>query len=118
MTTISAATSESSYSYSKYPTSMAQCILASNTFSSAKATNSRQLNKDTSNSAVGLRWGCGEGKIPCLRTAHGKLRFGHAGLLPSACSITHRPSRWQLMAGYHKYSRLFPVLVLFLVQGN
>ncbi|UIK22072.1 EF-hand domain-containing protein [Rhizobium leguminosarum] len=51
MTTISAATSVSSYSYSKYPTSASEEILSSNTVSSAKATKSGQLDEDTSSSA-------------------------------------------------------------------
>ncbi|RXT15675.1 calcium-binding protein [Rhizobium leguminosarum] len=51
MTTISAATSVSSYSYSKHPTSASEEILSSNTVSSAKATKSGQLDEDTSSSA-------------------------------------------------------------------
>ncbi|MBY5340887.1 EF-hand domain-containing protein [Rhizobium leguminosarum bv. viciae] len=51
MTTISAATSVSSYSYSNYPTSASEEILSSNTVSSAKATKSGQLDEDTSSSA-------------------------------------------------------------------
>ncbi|MCW1412778.1 EF-hand domain-containing protein [Rhizobium sp. 1AS11] len=51
MTTISAATSVSSYSYSKYPTSASEEILSSNTVSSAKATKSGQLDEDASSSA-------------------------------------------------------------------
>ncbi|MGO8095505.1 EF-hand domain-containing protein [Rhizobium leguminosarum] len=54
MTTISAATSVSSYSYSKYPTSASEEILSSNTVSSAKATKSGQLDEDTSSSAYKL----------------------------------------------------------------
>ncbi|MBB4506917.1 EF-hand domain-containing protein [Rhizobium leguminosarum] len=50
MTTLSAATSVSSYSYSKYPTSASEEILSSNTVSSAKATKSGQLDEDTSSS--------------------------------------------------------------------
>ncbi|MBB4443028.1 MULTISPECIES: EF-hand domain-containing protein [Rhizobium] len=51
MTTISAATSVSSYSYSKHSTSASEEILSSNTVSSAKATKSGQLDEDTSSSA-------------------------------------------------------------------
>ena len=54
MTTISAATSISSYSYSKNSTSTAQDILSCNTVSAKKSTTSQQLDEDATNSAEKL----------------------------------------------------------------
>ncbi|OWV72691.1 calcium-binding protein [Rhizobium sp. R339] len=54
MTTISAATSISSYSYSKNSTSAAQDILSCNTVSAKKSTTSQQLDEDATNSAEKL----------------------------------------------------------------
>ncbi|ARQ13904.1 calcium-binding EF-hand domain-containing protein (plasmid) [Rhizobium etli] len=51
MTTISAATSVSSYSYSKSSTSASQDVLSCSTVSAKKSTTSGQLNEDTSSSA-------------------------------------------------------------------
>ncbi|MBB6224795.1 EF-hand domain-containing protein [Rhizobium leguminosarum] len=54
MTTISAATSVSSYSYSKNSTSASQDILPCNTVSAKKSTTSQQTNEDSTNSAEKL----------------------------------------------------------------
>ncbi|EJT02105.1 EF-hand domain-containing protein [Rhizobium sp. CCGE 510] len=54
MTTISAATSISSYSYSKSSTSASQDILSCNTVSAKKSTTSQQSDEDTTNSAEKL----------------------------------------------------------------
>ncbi|MBY3045456.1 EF-hand domain-containing protein [Rhizobium leguminosarum] len=54
MTTISAATSISSYSYSKSSTSASQDILSCNTVSAKKSTASQQLSEDATNSAEKL----------------------------------------------------------------
>jgi len=51
MTTISAATSVSSYSYNKSSTSASQDILSCSTVSAKKSTASGQLDEDTSSSA-------------------------------------------------------------------
>jgi len=57
MTTISAATSMSSYSYSKSSTSASQDVLSCNTVSAKKSTTTQQLSEDAANSAELL--GCG-----------------------------------------------------------
>jgi Ca2+-binding EF-hand superfamily protein len=54
MTTISAATSISSYSYSKSSTSASQDTLSCNTVSAKKSTASQQLSEDATNSAEKL----------------------------------------------------------------
>ncbi|MBB3647701.1 Ca2+-binding EF-hand superfamily protein [Rhizobium sp. BK619] len=54
MTTISAATSVSSYSYSKNSTSASQDILSCNTVSAKKSTTSQQTSEDSTNSAEKL----------------------------------------------------------------
>ena len=54
MTTISAATSISSYSYSKNSTSASQDILSCNTVSAKKSTTSQQTSEDSTNSAEKL----------------------------------------------------------------
>ncbi|NEJ69691.1 EF-hand domain-containing protein [Rhizobium phaseoli] len=54
MTTISATTSISSYSYSKNSTSASQDILSCNTVSAKKSTTSQQSDEDTTNSAEKL----------------------------------------------------------------
>ncbi|TAX23133.1 EF-hand domain-containing protein [Rhizobium leguminosarum] len=54
MTTISAATSISSYSYSKSSTSASQDTLSCNTVSAKKSTTSQQLSEDATNSAEKL----------------------------------------------------------------
>jgi len=54
MTTISAATSISSYSYSKNSTSASQDLLSCNTVSAKKSTTSQQLGEDSTNSVEKL----------------------------------------------------------------
>ena len=54
MTTISAATSMSSYSYSKSSTSASQDVLSCNTVSAKKSTTTQQLSEDAANSAEKL----------------------------------------------------------------
>jgi hypothetical protein len=54
MTTISAATSISSYSYSKNSTSASQDALSCNTISAKKSTTTQQLDEDATNSAEKL----------------------------------------------------------------
>jgi len=54
MTTISAATSMSSYSYSKSSTSASQDVLSCNTVSAKKSTTTQQLSEDATNSAEKL----------------------------------------------------------------